>query len=440
MQSKPKRTFFPRFRSAVWFIASAFIALSGVSASARAQPSSFTYQGQVLNVNGQPEAGPVDIRLRIYDNATGGNQQGPTLGATALALNRGIFTLSLDFGISVFTPNSPRWLEIDIARAGSADFTTLAPRQPLSATPFALNTRGIFVDASSRVGIKIDSPQTTLDVRGTFHAGGDPVADAGNRTENLTRAGTPSWQSFTPMITGELQSVTFRGLNSSNWTGSVRIFAGEGIAGTPLTSPIPISDSASLTPKNYTVPMPTGVALVAGQKYTLSITTSPNLTFSLNGSNPYSGGVSSFGSSVDLYFDTSISPTGLTVNSQGRTGIGTTTPTDALEVRGNIRFGLAGNIQVIGGEETLRVIRGSVSFNGTIGAGTGFAVTPLVNGTYQINFSTPFLGDPTITLNTTDFRIVRVGLVSPSSFRVDMVDLNGLTVGSGFHFIAVGPR
>jgi hypothetical protein len=112
------------------------------SARAWAQPvgTAFAFQGELRSA-GTPVAGAADFQFRLFDASTGGAQQGPQLAASNLALAAGRFTVDLDFG-AVFA-GSTRYLEIDVrSPAGSGAFTTLAPRQPLTADPysaFALN-------------------------------------------------------------------------------------------------------------------------------------------------------------------------------------------------------------------------------------------------------------------------------------------------------------
>lgn len=51
--------------------------------------------------------------------------------------------VSLEFGASAFTGDK-RWLEIAVrSPAGSGSFTTLTPRQPLTASPYALKALGV---------------------------------------------------------------------------------------------------------------------------------------------------------------------------------------------------------------------------------------------------------------------------------------------------------
>src|SRR5947208_5806873 len=116
------------------------LALCAGLVSAHAQGTAFTYQGRLTDA-GSNANGIYDLRLAIYDspNNPGTVIAGPLTNA-ATAVNNGLFTLTLDFGAGIFS-GPDRWLEIGVRTNGSAGaFATLAPRQPLTPTPYALFT------------------------------------------------------------------------------------------------------------------------------------------------------------------------------------------------------------------------------------------------------------------------------------------------------------
>jgi hypothetical protein len=99
--------------------------------------SVFTYQGRLTDA-GSPADGVYDLRFILYDASVGGSQVGSTLTIDDQPVNQGYFTVTLDFGASVFDGQS-RWLEIAVRSRGNAgEYTTLSPRQALTAAPYAL--------------------------------------------------------------------------------------------------------------------------------------------------------------------------------------------------------------------------------------------------------------------------------------------------------------
>lgn len=109
--------------------------LAPAAPQAEAVGSAFTYQGN-LKKDGQPANTTCSFQFGLWDAATAGVQQGTTQAVSNVAVQGGLFTVQLDFG-AAFTGDA-RWLETAVQCAGDASFTTLAPRQLLTAAPYAL--------------------------------------------------------------------------------------------------------------------------------------------------------------------------------------------------------------------------------------------------------------------------------------------------------------
>jgi hypothetical protein len=136
----------------------------------------------------------------------------------------------------------------------------------------------------------------------------------------------------------------------------------------------------------------------------------------------------------------------------GDVGVGTTTPAAKLEVRGDIRLGSSGQYFAPGGEENLRIVRGSCNafgcgFGITVTAGTGFTASLLDDGLCLVTFTTPFNGLPTVTASGKPSgcdTVANIVSVTNSSaeirLRVSDDPCFSNPCGTGFHFIAVGPR
>jgi len=126
----------------------------------------FTYQGRLMDAN-LPADEIYDFRFKLFDELSDGNQVGIDVNAPDVDVIDGYFTVALDFNdVGVFNGDA-RWLDIGVRPGDSNDpnaFVTLSPRTELTPTPYALQTRGIFVDEAGKVGIGTKEPGTKLHV------------------------------------------------------------------------------------------------------------------------------------------------------------------------------------------------------------------------------------------------------------------------------------
>jgi len=120
--------------------------------------TAFTYQGQ-LKQGGVPVDSPTDLVFQLFDAETNGAQVGASLIRNGIDVVNGLFTVELDFGVEVLD-GSARWLQIRV------NAVPLSPRQPITPTPYALQTRGIVVNELGRVGVGTKNPANQLTVAG----------------------------------------------------------------------------------------------------------------------------------------------------------------------------------------------------------------------------------------------------------------------------------
>jgi hypothetical protein len=115
----------------------------------------------------------VSVTFRLFDDAVAGNQVGSNIVRSVTPVD-GLFSESLDFGVSAWAINQALWLDIEV----DGD---LLGRQLIEGAPYALNMRGMTVDASGNIGIgtaELD-PSVKLHATTPLHGG---IAVSGTAT------------------------------------------------------------------------------------------------------------------------------------------------------------------------------------------------------------------------------------------------------------------
>ena len=151
--------------------------------TARAQSTGFTYEGQ-LSEGGSPANGSNDLRFVLYDAATAGSTISTNITFDDLQITNGLFTVTLDWGSAPFD-GSDRWLELRVRPGnGGGAFTSLSPRQKITATPYALRavSAGTANSATSLVGPIADTSLATISTSGKV----------ANSATTATSASTPN--------------------------------------------------------------------------------------------------------------------------------------------------------------------------------------------------------------------------------------------------------
>jgi hypothetical protein len=157
--------------------------------------TSFTYQGYLEDL-GAPANGTYDFEFKLYDLLSGGSPIA-TVVKDDVSVSGGYFTATLDFG-SVFD-GTAYWLEIGVRPGASTGaYTTLIPRQPLTAVPYAVTalnfpTHDHFGESWSGTGtgLSLASADTTGFVNGLW---AESASDGGNGIYGYATSTTgPAW-------------------------------------------------------------------------------------------------------------------------------------------------------------------------------------------------------------------------------------------------------
>ncbi|MCP3905341.1 MAG: hypothetical protein GY715_17070 [Planctomycetes bacterium] len=102
--------------------------------------TAINYQGQLAQA-GVPVDDICEATFTLWDAEAGGTQLGSAVTVTDLNVVDGVFSTALDFGMAAFAGRE-RWLEISVGCPAGSSLTTLSPRQPLLAAPYAIMAAG----------------------------------------------------------------------------------------------------------------------------------------------------------------------------------------------------------------------------------------------------------------------------------------------------------
>ncbi len=139
--------------------------------------SAFTYQGEIRK-DGARYGGACDLKFELWNTADSGVQIGATQTVGNVAVEDGKFAVLLngggEFGNQAFAGDA-RWLAMSVrCPAGSGAYVALAPRQPLTAAPYALHSRSTGALLGRPIAATAPSMNQVLKWTGTNWA---PAAD-----------------------------------------------------------------------------------------------------------------------------------------------------------------------------------------------------------------------------------------------------------------------
>lgn len=392
----------------------------------------FTYQGQ-LNQSGSPVTGVSHFRFSLWDAAAGGTQVGTSQIVSNVLVTGGIFTVTLNgsgqFGTAAFDGDA-RWLQIEVcADAGCGSTTVLSPRQALTGAPYAHNAlESEYVSRTlGGVGVRINPGSVT------------------------NSPGMLSGTSINDLVLGSfLDGGVAHGFISTGYTSNTRKVS----IGRASSSDVPtkvfeplltvVSNSGNV-----------GIGTSAPQTSVHVVDTAPVMILQDNASASSQAGYLGFwnNSAVEtgwVGFGNSGDPD-LTVRNARSFGDVVLSPGAGGQVvmNANAKVGPAGQYYATGGDENLKIVRGTIDRTGgeaEIVYGSGFTAVISGSGTTDITFNTPFLSPPTVTATGTActgcfVRFCEIVSVSNTTVRIAQYNRSdGGFAGGDFNFIAIGPR
>ncbi len=157
-----------------WMVAVTLLGIAGAS-NTLALSIGFSYQG-VLRLDGVPVNEPADIRFQLFSAGAGGTALGTDTFLSHPVVG-GLFTApDVSFGSVEEFDGQDLWLEISVrVPAGGGTYAPLTPRQPIRPTPYALQTRGLFVNDGLDVGVGTTDPLDRLHISGNLRLTDHPV-------------------------------------------------------------------------------------------------------------------------------------------------------------------------------------------------------------------------------------------------------------------------
>ncbi|MFN0012214.1 MAG: hypothetical protein ACKVS8_11295 [Phycisphaerales bacterium] len=123
-------------RLSLLIVASLACALA-LPAAAEPAPQTFTYRA-LVNDGTAPANGAYDVQARLFNALAGGTQVGSMFQALGVNIANGQLLTPMSFGSPTLYNGQRLWVELSLRAAGSPTYTTLSPRQEMTAVPYAL--------------------------------------------------------------------------------------------------------------------------------------------------------------------------------------------------------------------------------------------------------------------------------------------------------------
>lgn len=326
------------------FLFMTLLAVLILNFAAFAQTTTFTYQGKLTDT-GNPPTGTYQMEFSMYDALAGGTQFGATIPNNSVTVAQGIFSVRLDFGSEGFT-GADRFLQIAVRRNAGESFVTLNPRQQITSSPYSIRTLSaaradLALDAERLGGIDAVDYVTTATVGSSFIRNSTKLQTGDfNVSGNGTLGGTLQAGS----VRAQTPPGTY-GLSQTDGTTTVSTYvsASGGWFGTRSNSPLNFFTNDSSTPR-MTIDAAGNSAFRTANGNVNIGTPNSETGVTITGTNRADFRFN--GSTLKLVAGLGVGPpadtNGISINTAGNVGIGTTTPNTRLSLIGGTPWTSAG--------------------------------------------------------------------------------------------------
>jgi len=294
-------------------LVSSIVAVTISASAAFGQTTAFTYQGRLTD-GSNPANGAFDMEFKLFDLATVGNQQGPTVTSLNVVVSAGTFSVQLDFGVCTLCfPGAKRYLEISLKPAGDPAYTTLSPRQQILSAPYSLKSaNATAADSLSSFCINCVTSSQIASVNGNAVTGPIPASSVPAGSENYIQNTTTQQASSNFNISGNGVVGGSLGIGTSTPSGLVHVRGASPVRILGDTSTLSGSEFVDFFARSSIFASDLGGMRIQRQPANGNIDT---LIF----------GAPSGSSATEV----------MRVSGNGNVGIGTTTPAARLAVRGD---------------------------------------------------------------------------------------------------------
>ena len=168
------------------------------------------------------------------------------------------------------------------------------------------------------------------------------VLDQSNTYSDQNASGF-TYQSFTAGLSGSLTKIYLQKSTAAAASGTIEIRSGTGTGGSLLAS-----EAFSVSSTDLEVTFSTPTTITASSVYSI-VYVGTNVTFRRSTTNPYAGGQANWGASYDAVFNTYVTfgRTYIKIdNSSDKIGINVDSPTELLDIDGNVNLSAASSLKI----------------------------------------------------------------------------------------------